>query len=109
MITDEKIEAALNYLASTIEEAAEARAQKEGLKEGRKVILAELEGECNEPTESAKARYALSQERYKEFLKGLQEAVRRDAVHTMRRATYETTIEAWRTQQSNIRAAGKVV
>lgn len=109
MITDEKIEAALNYLASSIDEAAEARAQKEGLKEGRKVVLAELEGECNEPTESAKARYALSQQRYKDFLKGYQEAIRKDAVYSMRRSTYETTIEAWRTQQSNIRAAGKVV
>jgi len=108
MITDEKIESALNYLAKNVEEAAEARAQKLELTEGRKVIKAELMNQCNETSEAAKERYAYSHPDYKQYLTGLGEAIKQDAVHTFRRESYNATIEAWRTQQANIRYAEKV-
>lgn len=108
MITDAKIEAALDYLARTVEEAAEARAQKIELTEGRKVIKAELMNQCNETSEAAKERFAYSHPEYKNYLRGLGVAVKNDAVHTFRRESYNATIEAWRTQQANVRAAERV-
>ena len=109
MITDEKIEAALDYLSRTVDAAAEARAQKVQLTEGRKVIKAELMNQCNESSEAAKERFAYSHPDYKEYIVGLGTAIKNDAAHTFRRESYNATIEAWRTQQANIRSAEKVI
>lgn len=109
MISDEKIEAALDYLAKSVDEAAQARADKVYLTEYRKTLKAELMNQCNESTEGAKERFAYAHENYKTHLNGLKESVRRDAMHSFRREAYNAVIEAWRTQQANHRAMEKIV
>ncbi len=108
MIDDDQIEAALLYLAKNVEASAEARAQKWLMVEGRKVKKAKLMGMCNEPSEAAKERFAYAHSDYEPYLKATREAIYEDAKHEFRRNAYNATIEAWRSQQANIRAAEKV-
>jgi hypothetical protein len=108
MIDDEKIEAALAYLASNVEASAEARANKVFMVEGRKVKKAQLMNQSNEPSEAAKERFAYSHEEYQDHLEALKQAIYEDAKHEFRRAAYNATIDSWRTQNANIRAAEKV-
>ena len=108
MISDDHIEAALAYLAKNVEAAAEARANKIFMVEGRKVKKAQYMNECNEITEAAKERFAYAHPHYAAYLVEMKAAIYEDAKHEFRRNAYSATIEAWRTQQANIRAAERV-
>lgn len=108
MIDDEKIEAALEYLATHVDAAAEACANRVYMMEARKTKKALLMNQANEDSEAAKERYAYSHPEYEALLKKLKAAVLDDKKHELRRKAYDATIEAWRTQQANIRAAEKV-
>lgn len=108
MITDEDIEKALDYLRDSVEEAAQARANKVYLTEFRKTKKALLMQDCNEEAVNAQERYAYAHRDYQEVLQGLKEAVRQDARHEFRRKAAEAKIEAWRTQQANFRGMGKI-
>lgn len=108
MITDEQIEAALNYLAKNVEVAAEARATKWAMVEGRKVKKAQLMNKCNEDGEWRQERFAYSHPDYLAHLEATKAAIYEDAKHEFRREAYNGTIEAWRTQQANQRTAEKV-
>ena len=108
MIDDDQIEAALAYLAKNVEASAAARANKIYMVEGRKVKKAQLMNQSNEPTEAAKERYAYSHKDYEKHLQEMKEAIYEDAKHEFRRDAYSATIDAWRTQQANIRTAEKV-
>lgn len=109
MINDASVDNALRYLAESAEEAAQARADHLYLKEFRKTKKAELMNKSNMgDTESARERYAYAHPEYQEVLAGFKEAARKDALHSFKRAASEAVIEAWRTQQANIRAAESV-
>lgn len=108
MISDEQIESALAYLARNVEPAAEARANKIFMVEGRKVKKAQLMGKCNEQAVGAQERYAYSHPDYLAHLEEMKAAIYEDAKHEFRRDAYNATIEAYRTQQANIRAATKI-
>ena len=108
MISDEQIEAALDYLAKNVEASAKARAEKIYMVEYRKTVKAELMNKCNESTEGARERFAYSHEDYKEHLDAMRTAIEIDAKCEFRRAAYNATIEAWRTQQANERTIGKI-
>ncbi len=108
MISDEQIEAALDYLAKNVEAAAKARAEKVYKEEGRKVKKAQLMNMSNEPSEAARERFAYSHEDYSAYLIEMKAAIYENAKHDFRRDAYSATIEAWRTQQANIRAAERV-
>lgn len=98
MIEEAEIQEALDYLSDNVDEAAQARANKIYLTEYRKVLKAELMGESNEPTTAAQERHAYAHPRMKEFLKGLRQAVYKDAFHEFKRDAAETKISAWQTQ-----------
>lgn len=98
MIEEDQIEKALDYLRDNVESAAQARANKIYLTEYRKVLKAELMGACNESAVGAQERFAYAHEDYKEFLKGLKEAIYQDARHDFLRSAAETKISAWQTQ-----------
>lgn len=108
MITDEQIEAALDYLRDSVEAAAQGRANKVYLTEYRKTKKAELMNLCNETSEAAKERFAYSHAEYAEFLSGLRAAIYEDAKHTFLREAADAKIEAWRTQQANARTMEKI-
>ena len=109
MITDEQIEAALDYLRDSVETAAQAKANKVYLSEYRKTKKAELMNLSNESSEAAKERFAYAHAEYAEFLVGLRAAIYEDAKHDFLRAAANAKIEAWRTQQANERTMGKIV
>ncbi len=108
MISDDQIEKALDYLAKNVEASAEARADKWLKVEGRKVKKAKLMSECNEPSEAAKERFAYAHIDYELYLQETAYTIYEDAKHEFRRDAYNATIEAWRSQQANIRAAEKI-
>ena len=108
MISDEQIEAALDYLRDSVDSAAQAKANKVYLTEYRKTHKAELMNQSNEASEAAKERYAYSHNSYKEFLAGLKEAIYQDARHEFMRGAAGAKIDAWRTQSSNERTMGKI-
>lgn len=108
MISDEKVEAALDYLARNVEAAAAARANKIFMVEGRKVKKAQLMCMSNDMTENARERFAYAHDDYSAYLEKMKEAIYEDAKHEFRRDAYNATIEAWRTEQANIRVAEKV-
>jgi hypothetical protein len=108
MINDESVDNALRYLAESAEEAAQARADKVYLTEFRKTKKAELMNKSDAETESGRERHAYAHKDYKGVLEGYKEAVRQDALHSFKRTAAEAVIEAWRTQQANIRAAESI-
>lgn len=108
MITDDKIEAALEYLAKNVEAAAHARANKWFMVEGRKIKKAQLMNQCNEQSEASKERFAYSHPDYEKHNELTKAAIYEDAKHEFRRDAYNATIDTYRTQQANIRAAEKI-
>jgi hypothetical protein len=108
VVTDEDIERALDYLRDNAEGAAQARANKIYLTEYRKVLKAELMGKSNDTAAVAQERFAYSHDDYKEFLKGLKEAIYQDAKHDFLRDAAKAKFEAWRTEQANYRAMEKI-
>jgi hypothetical protein len=108
MISDEQIEDALAYLAKNVEAAAEARANKWFMVEGRKIKKAQLMNKANESSEAAKERFAYSHADYEAHNEETKLAIKEDARHEFRRGVYSATVDAWRTQQATIRTAERV-
>ncbi len=109
MIDDADIEKALDYLRDSVEDAAQARADKVYLTEYRKTKKAELMSSCNEEAVNAQERFAYAHPEMKEMLRGLREAVYVDARHEFLRKAADAKISAWQTQQASQRVMGKIV
>ena len=109
MIEDKDIEKALDYLRDSMDDAAEAKANRVYMTEYRKVKKAELMGRCNHEAVNQQERFAYSHAEYKEFLLGLKEAIYQDMKHEFLREAADAKIQAWRTQQANSRAMEKIV
>lgn len=109
MIAESDIEKAVDYLRTSAQEAAQARANMKYLAEYLKSKKAELAVSYSEVTSNAAAENkALADPAYREVLDGYKEAVRHDAFHGFKREAAVAMIEAWRTQCSNQRAEGKI-
>jgi hypothetical protein len=109
MITDKSVEDALMFLATNVEKAAKARADKVMAEEGRKVKKALLMQQSNESVVSAQERFAYASPDYGTYLeKTLRPAIYEDHFCELKRKAAEATIEAWRTQEANERASGKI-
>jgi len=104
MITDEEIEAAVDWLRTGAEDCARARAERVYCDEYRKSLKAILASQSNESSEAAKERWAYAHEKYQDHLKALRAAVLEDEKNRALRVAAELRIEAWRTMSSNIRA-----
>jgi hypothetical protein len=107
VITDDQVEAALEYLRDSAKPAAIARSQAKTLEKYLAVIEAEQKSLHVGKSNAAAQDMARASPEYKAAIEGWQEAVRRDCEFTMLREAASSRIEAWRTMSSNARAEGK--
>ncbi len=105
MISDDQVEAALDYLRNSAAKAAVARAQSKTLEKYLGVVEAQQKGLQAGLSNAAAQDVARASPEYKAALEGWKEAVRQDCEYTMLREAASSRIEAWRTMSSNERAA----
>ena len=105
MITDDQVEAALDYLRDTATKAAQARANRAYVEEYRKVIKGQIMREYPTDAIGTQEAKAYADPRYKQHLEAIKEAVEADERYRFLREGASARIEAWRTQCSNERAA----
>lgn len=105
MITDEQIEAALDYLRDSAKSAAVARAQSKVLEKYVGVVEAQQKQLTSGLSNAASQDMARSSPEYKQALQAWEEAVKKDSEFTMLREAASARIEAWRTMSSNERAS----
>ena len=107
MIAEADIEKALDYLRTSAEHAAQARANMKYLTEFLKSKRAQLKLKQAGLSNAAAEDAALADPAYLEALDGYRVAVEQDARHQFKREAAVALIDAWRTQQSNARAEGR--
>jgi len=108
VISDDDIEKAVDYLRSNATKAAQAKANRIYMEEYRKVVKAQIMREAMADSLGAQESRAYSDDRYTQHLKAMREAINADEYHRWMMVAAQAKIEAWRTQQSNQRALGKV-
>lgn len=108
MISEQDIERAFDWLVQNADKAAETRAARIYLEEGRKRLKAIIMSEHVNMPVSAQEREAYADDRYKVHLEGLREAIAADEKMKWLKDTAIAKIEAWRTLESSRRGAGKV-
>lgn len=108
MITDDDIEKALDFLRDNGRKAAKAAAERIYMIEFRKVVKSQLMREQIGNPLAAQERDAYADERYVEHLKAMRTAIETDEYYGWMKTSAEAKIEAWRTQQANHRAEGKI-
>ena len=106
MISDDQVEAALDYLRDSAKPAAVAKAQAKTLEKYLGVVEAQQKALQRGLSNAAAQDAARASPEYKQALDGWEEAVRRDGEFTMLREAASSRIEAWRTMSSNLRAMG---
>jgi len=104
-ITEERMEKALQYLATTDEETAKAKSYLEGKKEQKKTILA-VRFLNSEGTGQQKEAEALASDQFDEWKRDYEGAVLDYETLRNRRKTAELLCELWRSLNSNRRQAG---
>lgn len=107
MIPEEKVEAALSYLRSSAEPAAQARAEHLYLAEWLKTVRAQVKVKQAGMSNAAADDVALCSEDYLEALKAYRQAAEADSTFRFKREAAAAVIEAWRTEQASLRAEGK--
>lgn len=107
MISDEEIDEALEFLRSNARKAAQCRAERAYMEEYRRVVRAEVMREAMGESLGAQESRAYADSRYKKHLKAMQAAIEADEYHRWMMVSAQAKIEAWRTQQANLRAEGK--
>lgn len=109
MIPESDIEKAVDYLRSSAREAAQARAEQKYLERFLPKLKAKLKlGAAPGTTNAAAEDIALASDEYGEALEGYKVAVEQDSFHQFKREAAVAMIDAWRTQQSNLRAEGRI-
>lgn len=109
MISEGEIEKALDYLRDNAEKAAQARANRIYCEEFRKCKKALLMKQSNAEAISAQERDAYAHPEYQEFIEGLRAAVFEDERHRFLLAAASAKIDAWRSEQANLRTMGKII
>jgi len=108
MISEKRLEWAVEILLDREGEGAKARAANEYLDDMSKVILAKLMNESNEKTAAAKEMYARSHADFIAHLEQKKAVAEMDYRHRDKKAAASAVIDVWRTQQSNQRTMSKV-
>lgn len=106
LVSDKDVEDALAILAD--ETGAAARAAHEYFDSLSKSVLAELMGEANETSESARERWARAQPKYIDHLKQVGKFAREDYIWRNRYAAAESKIRLYQTASANVRAMEKI-
>ena len=104
IVTDEDVEKALEFLRDNATYAAKCRAERIYCEEYRKTIKAEIMGVYNHLPISAQERQAYSSDKYINHLQVLKLAIEKDEKQRFLMKAQEAVIEAWRTQNANMRA-----
>lgn len=104
MINEQEVEAAVDWLRDTAQEAAQKRAERLYLDEYRKVLRAQLMKQHMDLPVSAQEREALADPKYAEHLQALRIAIDEDERMRFLRVAAEAKIEAWRSMNANYRA-----
>jgi phage host-nuclease inhibitor protein Gam len=103
MITDSEAEKALDYIRDNATKVAQAKANRVYVEEFRKTIKAQLMREHSELPLGAQEREAYADERYKQHLAALKEAIEKDEYLRWMMTAAEAKISAWQTQSRNNR------
>jgi len=102
MITDEKVQLAVDYLASTDESHAKARAEYNALSELRKTVRAF----CFDESKGGVAERTMAAERHDSYIAHIEKIKQAEIeFHTMhnKRKRAELTIDLYRTCSANVR------
>lgn len=108
MIPEADIEKAVDYLRSSAQEAAQARANVKYLTEFLKAKVAQIAVAQAGMSAAAADQTAKASPEYAQLLDGYKVAVEKDAFHMFKREAAVAMIDAWRTQQSSMRAEGRI-
>lgn len=104
MISDEEVEAALDYLRDSAPSAAKARAERIYVEQYRDALLAILMKTFKDETSvAAQEREAKASDKYLAHLDAIREAVEIDEKNRFLREGARAKIEAWQTFSANIR------
>jgi hypothetical protein len=106
LVTDEMVEEALNYLATSSHQIAAARAIRLRAEFKRKRVRAKLILESNQPSAIAREAWAEAHSVYHEACEEEVRAVEADEHARAERNKAETIIETWRSENANRRAGG---
>ena len=104
MITDEQIEAAVDYLRDSADSCAKKRAERLYLDDFTRALKAQIMSEHLAEPLGAQERHAYSDMKYRNHLEALKLAIYEDEKGRFLRDAAAAKIEAWRTQCSNQRA-----
>lgn len=112
MITQNQVEAAIQWIEDNADHAAQARSDRLHLEEFTKSLKAELmqraaaefAAEGLKSTLGAQEQYALDHPRYRVHLEGLREAIRLDTRNVWLKDVAEARLEIWRTQEATKRS-----
>jgi len=104
LISDDKIEAALTFLATSSEDIAAARAQRLRAEFRRKRVRADLIRKANEPNAQMREAWAESHPEYEKACEDECLAVERDEFLRDRRNGADSVVSAWQTEQATARA-----
>lgn len=107
LISDEAIEDALQYLATSVDVTAAARAQRIRAEFNRKQTRAMLMLRSPESSAAMREAWAESHTEYREACEQEAQAVEADEWHRSKRNQCDMVIEAWRTEQASNRAGSK--
>lgn len=108
MISDKMVEQALRYLTDPQQEASKARAAAEHMDDLTKTVLSKLMLESEEKSAAAKEMEARAHPKFEAHLDQVKACREVDYMWRNRLSAANAIIEAWRTEQSNIRASERV-
>lgn len=103
MLTDDQVQAALDYLRDSAPKAAIARSQAKTLEKWVGVVEAQQKSLWSDMSNAGRQDEARKSPEYAEALKGWEEAIRADCEFTMLREAADARIQAWRTWQASNR------
>jgi hypothetical protein len=108
LITDKMVQAAFDYLNGAADAAAKARADKLLAEHMRKKVFSELLLEQEKGSADLRRAAVEAHPKYWESCKAEAKAVESDAWHAHQKGRAMAVIDAWRTEQSNLRGATRV-
>lgn len=108
LVTDDMVSAALNYLSTSTMDSAKAKADRVMAEHNRRRVRAHLIFDSEQTTAAMREAEAEASDAYGAACLAERDAVERDEYHRAARIKADAIIEAWRTENANIRAAEKV-
>jgi hypothetical protein len=99
---------AVEYILRNAKAHAKAKAERNYLEEYRKSLKAMLMKQCLETAIGAQEREAYAHPEYRALLDGIKVAMEEEEKLRWDLIAAQASIDIWRTEQSNLRAEGKV-